>query len=470
MAGPEVFAILRGHCELRPQSLPKFFLRSNSDIRASMYDRFSRFLPHDCRLKTARTNPQNRRLRLPCRDRFHGARPKVLAMTTFRQLRTFATPGILAAAACFFVSGMLAQTAHAQIRVEADWLYWNRINQTNAPLLNGPDATNSKSIGSQYAPGYRLGIGGALGDYELEGIFTSFNTSSSLTGTLANPVTLDNSGLPGNSIAFPNAIFPAASTPTAATTPADQLAAGAITRLREATRLKDFELNLGTNRNTNWWRFGLGYRHISLNDNGQYSISGTFNDVADAPGALISDSITNAKLLEAGLTVVKGPATGFDLDNAAVNGPDTLLMSYQGAARNRLDGIQAIFGARLFPGEWLTIDGTLKAGVFSNVSSGTLIETYTGPAFNTSSYQRTLYNQSRGASYAGGAGLKAIMALTDYINLTAGYELLFLNGVALGNNQFNGISTSVTGAQSYHVTSNGHTLFHGLNVGMEVTW
>ena len=63
----------------------------------------------------------------------------------------------------------------------------------------------------------------------------------------------------------------------------------------------------------------------------------------------------------AGLKLVRGPANGFDLDNTVANGPDTLLMSYQGSARNRLDGIQGILGARIFPGEWLTVDGSLKA-------------------------------------------------------------------------------------------------------------
>ena len=99
-----------------------------------------------------------------------------------------------------------------------------------------------------------------------------------------------------------------------------------------------------------------------------------------------------------------------------------------------------------------------------------MTETYVGPEFNGSAYQRTLTNRARSATFAGGVGLKATMALTDYINATAGYEAMFLSGIALGNDQNSGITTSVTNVQSYHVRSNGHTILHGLSVGMEILW
>ena len=374
---------------------------------------------------------------------------------------------VLFAAALWIGGGLFtAQPVSAQYRFEADWLYWRRENQANGPLLTGPNATNAGNVSTNYQPGFRLNLGGTVENYEIEGVFTQFeNWGATALGTLTSPLVLDNSANVGNHIGFTNALFKATSS-AGGLTPADPLFAGATTRLHQSTRMKDYELNIGSNRNERWWRVGIGYRRINFNDAGQYTISGTMDDAFGAPG----NTVTSASLTGAGLTLVNGPGNGFDVDNPALNGADTLTADFNGQGKNTLDGVQAIFGARLFPGEWLTIDSTVKAGLFSNNAQGTVTETYVGPEFNGSAYQRTLTNRARSATFAGGVGLKATMALTDYINATAGYEAMFLSGVALGNDQYSGISNSVTNVQSYHVRANGHTILHGVTLGVELLW
>ncbi len=85
-------------------------------------------------------------------------------------------------------------------------------------------------------------------------------------------------------------------------------------------------------------------------------------------------------------------------------------------------------------------------------------------------YQRVFNEKSSKVSFGFNPGLRALVHLTDYVSLTAGYEILLLTGIALAPDQIGNIQTNLLGTQTYSTDASGVFFAHGGNVGLEIRW
>jgi hypothetical protein len=123
-------------------------------------------------------------------------------------------------------------------------------------------------------------------------------------------------------------------------------------------------------------------------------------------------------------------------------------------------------------GEWkmlnrsrFSIDGLIKAGIFDNNADETAAV----------SIYRTLYWESASTNHAaflGEVGLRCKYQLTERILLKAGYEAMWLEGVALAPAQItrttsHAVPVTDVYVQSLGVDSSSGVFFHGATVGLE---
>ncbi|MEN1681938.1 MAG: hypothetical protein AAGJ46_20340 [Planctomycetota bacterium] len=100
-------------------------------------------------------------------------------------------------------------------------------------------------------------------------------------------------------------------------------------------------------------------------------------------------------------------------------------------------------------GGCLTVDGSVKTGVFGNDAER-----------NTYGYGTQHLNKG-GVSFVGDVEFQANFAVTCRCAITAGYQLLWITGLASAPEQFH----------AYDYINNGETIFfHGANVGAVYTW
>lgn len=398
--------------------------------------------------------------------------------------------GMRIALATVVLLSLLQTSVHAQMWADAEWLYFARLSGSNVPVISGPNGFSTDNDGS--GSGYRLSIGGHIGDFEIDASFLNIEgLSSSSTGTLTNALSFDteannatvfnggaNGTAPANTLAISNALFRAATYAGAGdneTLEAEFLLPGATVALQSYTDVRSGEINFGTNRNLRPWRLGVGYRTWIVTDGTSSLISGTF-DALDADDAQTvgggtndaNDGLSHAALTSAGYGLVAGGADGFDA--IAVGGPDTLRIFDSGYARNELHGAQLTGAYQLFPLEWLTLEVIGRAGLYYNNVQGSVLEQLAGSVNDDSIYQRAFSGKKSAASFVGTLGFRGLFPITDYISVIAGYEAIFMGGVALGSKQFEGISTTPLGAEYYDPRSSNHLILHGGNLGLQITW
>lgn len=136
--------------------------------------------------------------------------------------------------------------------------------------------------------------------------------------------------------------------------------------------------------------------------------------------------------------------------------------SYNLRTSNNLYGAQ--LGARLRRSQgsfgW---EATGKAGIFGNDSQ----QRQTVTAFPN----QTLRSQSRsggGVAFVGEVNLSALVCLTDVWNVRAGYNAMWIEGLALAPDQLDfDFATDPSGNQ---LRNGGGTFLHGVNVGLEARW
>jgi hypothetical protein len=385
---------------------------------------------------------------------------------------------------CLAALSVAPSVARAQMFFEADFVTLNLDDGSSSQFIAGPDPFSAESA-SSFKPGYRLTLGGDLGDYEIYAMFTQTDKwSGSGQITLANPLVLDEHSAspfvaPANVLAFRNALFDAAtiSSVDPALNEANEielLQSGAVARYQSSTDYRDFEINLGTSRNVNPWRAAIGYRHIRLNGDQGFAVAGTFDalDVADGaiPGVAgndPNDGLAFDSFLSAGF-LQTGGGGGFDAAASAA-GPDIMTIVNSTQAHNELNGAQVTLAYRPFAGDWFTLDAVGKAGLYYNSVRGSISEIVAGSGNANAVFERTFEGRRRTAAFAGGLGLRGGVSLTDYINLVGGYEVNFLSGVGVSGEQASGVSRDLLGNLAYGVTT-GTMIIHGANVGLEVFW
>jgi hypothetical protein len=384
---------------------------------------------------------------------------------------------------------VMGGSAQAQLQLQADYLILKRTDSDSARFINGPQGV-SGTDDFGYASGYRFGIVGGLDWFEVEALFAQVDDwSDSQDRILDAGLSFDDASgnpfvFPGgaaNVLAFRNSLFDAATSPGPVgqdeTLEGELLQPGAIARVRSSSRYRDFELNFGNNRTLNWYRFGLGWRNIRLNDKTQFVTLGTFDAIDIDDGAVDgdvgndeNDALSDAALVAAGFEISSGAADGFDAADVAGAGPDTLAVFYGGNADNELNGLQAIGAAQLTESEYFVIEVVGKAGVYHNSVHASTTEMLVGSGNDDSIYTRYYSDQKSTASFVGSLGLQARIPVTDYITFTTGYEGMVLTGVALGAQQFEGVHTDLVGNTVFSARANDNTLLHGAKFGLELTF
>ncbi|MFA6355947.1 MAG: Lpg1974 family pore-forming outer membrane protein [Candidatus Omnitrophota bacterium] len=131
--------------------------------------------------------------------------------------------------------------------------------------------------------------------------------------------------------------------------------------------------------------------------------------------------------------------------------------------KNDLYGIQAGADAVLFERGRFSVNGLVKAGGYWNHASES-----TGVSIQKKVYESNARTDH--AAFVGEAGLRCKYQVTKSMALKLGYEMLWLEGVALAPGQiektycaYNPISVTAQG-----VNTDSGTLFHGVTAGLEV--
>ena len=383
----------------------------------------------------------------------------------------------------FLVAMALSPTsAQAQMFFEADWVFLTRNHDSDEAFVAGPDGISNGAADFDFQPGYRLTLGGNLGDYQFDTSFTQIDSwIGSSTGMFANPIVFDDTfnnpvvvaAPPANMLAVGNALRIAAmDAASMEDLESERLQAGATYVARARADFRDFEINLGTPRDVSLYRFSVGYRHIVLDESNSVAVTGIF-DALDTDDAAVfgdatndpNDGLSGPALLSSGLALVAGAGDGFDAFDT-MGGPDTLTIDTSGIAKNELNGAQFTIARRLVDGEWVTIEGIGKAGIYRNNISARVQETIAGSVNDDSVYRRTLSDDRLNAAFAGNIGIRATTSLTDYINMVVGYDVLFLSGVALAADQASGVTTNILGQTSLRARKDGSVIAHGGNLGV----
>jgi len=128
-------------------------------------------------------------------------------------------------------------------------------------------------------------------------------------------------------------------------------------------------------------------------------------------------------------------------------------------AINDLYGFQFGADARMWQRGCLSLDGKLRAGVYSNRAVNRLVHTQTASPETWACRARHCQT-----SFLGELGLTGRCQLSDDWALTAGYQLMWLEGMALAPDQ---IAVSDPGAGIARVDTQGGVFYHGAVIGLE---
>ncbi|MCA9151220.1 MAG: hypothetical protein KDA92_18040, partial [Planctomycetales bacterium] len=151
-----------------------------------------------------------------------------------------------------------------------------------------------------------------------------------------------------------------------------------------------------------------------------------------------------------------------DLQYRTVTATDS--MTYGVKTDNDLVGAQ--IGGDMYIGitPRFKIGGDIKAGVYgSNSSQRTWMNGTQSPWLNESA------NKSD-TSFVGEAGLSAIFRISSQWTLRAGYQVLFVDNVALGVDNFNTQSPFGNVTRDVFLNNSGDVFYHGSSLGFEWTW
>jgi hypothetical protein len=137
--------------------------------------------------------------------------------------------------------------------------------------------------------------------------------------------------------------------------------------------------------------------------------------------------------------------------------------SYDIRTTNRLYGLQIGMRERRTRGRfgW---EATGKAGIFGNDAR----EVQTVTDFPNFQIRPTVSSRGGQVAFIGDTNLSALYRLTDVWNLKAGYNLIWIEGLALAPDQLDFDFASSTGGSRLH--SGGGMFLHGVNVGVEARW
>ncbi len=109
-------------------------------------------------------------------------------------------------------------------------------------------------------------------------------------------------------------------------------------------------------------------------------------------------------------------------------------------------------------------DGSSFAGIFGNAAQ----QTQSVTDFPNFPLRPPVSSRAGGAAFVGGANLSGLYALTNVWNLVAGYNVLWIEGVALAPDQLDFNFAAAQGGSQ--INNRGGVFLHGVNVGLEGRW
>ncbi len=192
-----------------------------------------------------------------------------------------------------------------------------------------------------------------------------------------------------------------------------------------------------------------GFRWLQLND----ALQGTLSPAdRTQPTWKNSCNASNCTLIDVG-QALPGGAAGTYPPFWATN------------TANNLYGFQAGVDGKIFELGRFSVDGQIKAGLFDNYaeqSTGVSLEKVVYPVSATASH----------AAFVSEASLQLKYQFMDGLALKAGYELLWLDGVALAPGQIQETLTTPTSAPVHALGVNfgSSALFQGFTAGLEYSF
>ncbi|WP_437187271.1 hypothetical protein SH668x_000661 [Planctomicrobium sp. SH668] len=370
-----------------------------------------------------------------------------------------------------------ASIAQAQFFIEADAVGFTRNNSGATTVINGADSVKNSDGSFSFEPGYRLGGAWVNARVQVEAIFTQVSPwESSSSGSFGSDLFFDQgaAGFDPSEIQFTKVSFlnEAANSfiPGANEHWEREYLKNARYATETRTNYRDFEFNVGTSQYARPWRVAIGFRNIELSDKNVMSLSGDFDAALDPADPVSGEDggLSHAAITATGAQLLSGSGGFLAPTDPTAN--STINYQLNGNARNSLNGAQFLFAYRFFDGDWFNLEGIGKAGIYRNDIKAQVRETVAGTGINDSVYQRYFSGNDASAAFAGNLGLKATVGITDYIDLLIGYEVLFLNGIALGPNQVKGISKNITGDSTYKIKNDGSLIANGGTIGLRVYW
>lgn len=363
-------------------------------------------------------------------------------------------------------------------RFRADWLFLTRDSDApSSSLIVGSDPFSSDAD-FNYESGYRLFFSTGTEAYDVEFRFSQLDDwqdqrnrrlfdELSFDEEFTNPLVTNFPFV--NILNFNNTLYTASEFddgggPNDETTEGELLEAFSTAVYEVDTNYRDFDVTLKTSR-LNWWRFGVGYRHIDFDETNGLRIRGTFAAL-DAPtggapgdaGNIPNDILSHQALNAVGLRRTSGAADGF------AHGDD-LRLYYNSSNDNNLNGLQVTFDGNIYDGSYFLFETYANLGLYHNQITASLVERYVGAGSNDSVYQSSLRDRENDLAWASQIGVRGAVKLTDNWKISLGYEVLFIDGLALGPNQ-----SRVTTFNTIPVGGDQSVFMHGGTVGFEGTW
>jgi hypothetical protein len=139
---------------------------------------------------------------------------------------------------------------------------------------------------------------------------------------------------------------------------------------------------------------------------------------------------------------------------------------WNGRTTNNLFGFQIGADGKIFERGRFSIDGLLKAGIFDNNAEQTTAVSVIAKQVRSGSAS------TNHAAFAGETGLQCKYQVTKRLLLRAGYEAIWLEGVALapGQIQVTYITLLPMSAQALGVNCNSGVFYHGATAGLEYSF
>jgi len=167
----------------------------------------------------------------------------------------------------------------------------------------------------------------------------------------------------------------------------------------------------------------------------------------------------DALTLVAGFRFAELDERGMTILRVTDPGPQQNVATTRVGAINDLYGFQFGADARIWQCGYLSLDGKLRAGVYSNRAVNSVRHTQTASPETWASRARQCQS-----SFLGELGLTGTCQLSDDWALRAGYQVMWLENVAVASDQ---IAVSDPAAGVARVDTRGGVFYHGAVIGLE---